>query len=346
MPEHSTESDMSLSDAVTWAHGWDRSEAAQQPEANHSAQHPDHHRHHHRDVLSQPRTPAPTSRKRKRTNTQGSSDADADAEVRQPPAHHRSPHRSRFPALRARQPPRRAPPALHPPRAQPSPDVPFAAIDAFLARNTSVLRHLAACTAPHPDWRLEDDDESRSNNDEQGGGGRSRRWGEVRVCDAEALRRNEMLYRAISELCWRAKAVDDVLAWVEGRTGFCKEEDYAISVGLRKRRRERLHVLRCASVLEEDSYRFNEKDRRELAKAIRQHRPGSLLRHSVCSDDLADEDENEEEEEEGEEEEGEEEEGEEEEGEEEEGEEEEGEEEEGEGEDDDDVGDWLWAKSL
>ncbi|OAQ81926.1 hypothetical protein VFPBJ_04510 [Purpureocillium lilacinum] len=315
MPEHSTESDMSLSDAVTWAHGWDRSEAAQQPEANHSAQHPDHHRHHHRDVLSQPRTPLPPSRKRKRTNTQGSSDTDAEA--RQPPQPiTEAPIVPDFPPYEpgSRRGERRLRFIRH--ALSLPPDVSFAAIDAFLARNTSVLRHLAACTAPHPDWRLEDDDESRSNNDEQGGGGRSRRWGEVRVCDAEALRRNEMLYRAISELCWQAKAVDDVLAWVEGRTGFSKEEDYAISVGLRKRRRERLHVLRCASVLEEDSYRFNEKDRRELAKAIRQDRPGSLLRHSVCSDDLADEDENEEEEEEGEEEE------------------------------DDDVGDWLWAKSL
>ncbi len=177
MPEHSTESDMSLSDAVTWAHGWDRGEAGQQPQpqANHSAQRPEHHRHHHHrdDVPSQPRTPVPTSRKRKRTNTQGSSSSSAEA--RQPPQPiTEAPIVPDFPPYEpgSRRGERRLRFIRH--ALSLPPDVSFAAIDAFLARNTSVLRHLAACTAPHPDWRLEDDDESRSNNDEQGGGGRSR----------------------------------------------------------------------------------------------------------------------------------------------------------------------------
>ncbi|UNI21165.1 hypothetical protein JDV02_007179 [Purpureocillium takamizusanense] len=197
-------------------------------------------------------------------------------------------------------------------------NAPFEAVEGFLARNPSVLRHLAAQTVAHPDWTFKDDGgrgggNTHNRGGSRGGGGSGKRAGganesrggpprtsrcegEVQVRDADALHRNAVLYQAIAEVRWGSDAVRDVLAWLEhrGEVGGegSAEDEYLMCEGLRKRRREKRHVVRCGSVLDHDDgyVLFNESDRRELAQVMRRLRPESLPRKSAHPEDMAGED--------------------------------------------------------
>ncbi|KAJ6445941.1 autophagy-like protein 3 [Purpureocillium lavendulum] len=174
-------------------------------------------------------------------------------------------------------------------------DAPFEAVDAFLARNPSVVRHLAAGAVAHPDWTAAlDGDEVRMRGH---GRGRGRGRGYVSPNGASTLPPRPplmlslMMLRAVSEVCWRSQTVRDLVALTRGKAPSREEGEYLMRDGLRKRRAQRRHVLRCASVPDDDPFLMaNEKDRRDLAIAIRRHRPGSLLRHSVRPDELHDSD--------------------------------------------------------
>lgn len=160
-------------------------------------------------------------------------------------------------------------------------DADFQAVDGFLARNPSILRHLAYNTVSHPDWAFDDDDSTRS---EEFSWQRRRRApsgiteAEVRVADDGAVSRNLLLLHAISEVYWSSSIVHQVLAVIVTPTGI---NERAVRVGLRKRRGERAHVVSCTDLLDNDPMAaLGERDRRKLAALIQRARPDSLLKYS------------------------------------------------------------------
>ncbi|POR36521.1 Uncharacterized protein TPAR_03229 [Tolypocladium paradoxum] len=146
------------------------------------------------------------------------------------------------------------------------------AVQDFLARNPSVIRHLAYNTVGHPDWAFDD---------------RGVDGAEVHVCGA-AVDRNLLLYQAIAEVFWQSRRVWDVLDMAAEPTD---ETEWTLRVWFRKRRRDAVPLASFTRMLDEDpDLVMEDHQRRALAQEIRRKRPDSLLKCSTGVADIEDRD--------------------------------------------------------
>ncbi|PNY23594.1 Uncharacterized protein TCAP_06463 [Tolypocladium capitatum] len=149
-------------------------------------------------------------------------------------------------------------------------DSPAEAVQDFLARNPSVIRHLAYNTVGHPDWTFDD-------------GGAD--GAEVRVSGA-AVDRNLLLYQAITDVFWKSKRIWDVLDMAAEPT--C-ETEWTLRVWYRKRRRDVVPPACFSRMLDEEpDLVMEDHQRKALAKEIRLNRPDSLLKFSTAAADIDD----------------------------------------------------------
>ncbi|KND86323.1 hypothetical protein TOPH_09038 [Tolypocladium ophioglossoides CBS 100239] len=150
--------------------------------------------------------------------------------------------------------------------------MPRPAVQDFLARNPSVIRHLAYNTVGHLDWAFDD-------------GGVD--GAEVRVSGA-AIDRNLLLYQAIVEVFWQSKRIWEVLDMAAEPTDGA---EWTLRVWFRKRRRDTVPLASFTRMLDENPDLVMEgHQRRALAKEIRRNRPDSLLKFSTGVAEIEDRD--------------------------------------------------------
>lgn len=140
------------------------------------------------------------------------------------------------------------------------------AVEDFLARNPSVVRHLASGTVAHPEWAFDDRCVGAAAA------------AEVQV-SGDGASRNLQLYQAITEVLWQSNPIWEALDMAAEPTD---ERERLLRVECRKRRRDTVPAPSFARMLDDNpDLVMEDLQRRALAEAIRRNRPDSLLKFST-----------------------------------------------------------------